>query len=440
MNGISVIGCGFVGLSLAAVIASKDFDVIAADIDENKVNQIKNRNAPFFEPNLKNLLDKTVNQNLLITTDLENVINKTDLTFVTVGTPSNPDGSSNLSYLESAVKTIAKSLRKKERFHSVVIKSTVIPTTTNSIIKPILEKESEKKVGVDIGLSMNPEFLREGSSVYDTEHPHLIVIGTNENKSAEILESFYKDLYEKDLPEVIKTNIETAELIKYANNAFLATKISFINTIANICQKIPGTEVNTIASAIGKDPRIGSPFLRAGPGYGGSCFPKDLNALINFSRKIGYDPLLINATQEVNKLQATKVVELVKQSIGDLKGKTIAVLGLAFKKDTDDIRESVSIRVIDYLINEGAIIFVHDPMAIENTKKIFGSKIAYCDNIEDCLENSDCCLVMTDWDDYKKLDQNSFKNMKDQVIVDARLILDKTKFNSDVKFVAIGSS
>lgn len=440
MNGISVIGCGFVGLSLAAVIASKDFDVIAADIDENKVNQIKNRNAPFFEPNLKNLLDKTVNQNLLITTDLENVINKTDLTFVTVGTPSNPDGSSNLSYLESAVKTIAKSLRKKERFHSVVIKSTVIPTTTNSIIKPILEKESEKKVGVDIGLSMNPEFLREGSAVYDTEHPHLIVIGTNENKSAEILESFYKDLYEKDLPEVIKTNIETAELIKYANNAFLATKISFINTIANICQKIPGTEVNTIASAIGKDPRIGSPFLRAGPGYGGSCFPKDLNALINFSRKIGYDPLLINATQEVNKLQATKVVELVKQSIGDLKGKTIAVLGLAFKKDTDDIRESVSIRVIDYLINEGAIIFVHDPMAIENTKKIFGSKIAYCDNIEDCLENSDCCLVMTDWDDYKKLDQNSFKNMKDQVIVDARLILDKTKFNSDVKFVAIGSS
>ena len=338
MYRISVVGCGFVGLCLAVVSANRGAKVIAVDIDESKVNKIKFGDPTFYEPGLKELLKQALKENLTITADTNFAIKHSDITFVTVGTPSNPDGSVNLEYVKSAVKTIAESLRDKKEHHIVVIKSTVIPTTTTSIIKPLLERESGKMVTDGIGLIMNPEFLREGSAIYDTENPHLIVIGSNEKKSSDILESFYRDMYGKNIPEIIRTTLESAELIKYANNSFLATKISFINTIANICQNVSDTDVKTIAYAIGKDPRIGPLFLQAGAGYGGSCFPKDVNAFINFSRKIGYEPLLINATQQVNELQPTRVLELIKKEIGPIENKKIAVLGLSFKKDTDDIR------------------------------------------------------------------------------------------------------
>ncbi len=438
MNKISIIGCGFVGLCLAVVSASKGIKTIAVDNDVEKINKIKMGITPFYEPKLKELLDKTLNNNLEISTDIKKAIINSDITFVTVGTPANLDGSMNLDFIKSSTNEIATILREKGEYHLTVIKSTVLPTTTNDVVKPLLENVSMKKVGTDIGLVMNPEFLREGSAITDTENPHLIVIGSNDNKSSEILELFYRELY-GNTKEIIKTSTNNAELIKYANNSFLATKISFINSIANICQKIPNTDINVIADAIGKDPRIGNLFLNAGPGYGGSCFPKDVNALIHFSKQLGYDPILISATNEVNNQQAIKVLELIK-TVGKIDEMNISILGLAFKKDTDDIRESVSIKLIKYLLDINANVSVHDPMAIENSRKIYGDKIKFYDKIEDCLYSSDCCVVMTDWDEYKELEQSSFKNMKKITIIDARRILNKEKFNRDVKFIAIGTN
>jgi UDPglucose 6-dehydrogenase len=440
MYRISIIGCGFVGLCLAVVSANKGVKIIAVDIDEAKVNKIKSGEPTFYEPNLKELLTLALKENLTITTDIDFAVKNSDVTFVTVGTPSKSDGNANLDFLESAIKSIARSLKNKKEYHTVVIKSTVLPTTTTNIVKPILEKESGKATNNEIGLVVNPEFLREGVAIYDTENPHLIVIGSNEKKPADILEAFYKFIYDENLPEIIRTSCESAELIKYANNSFLATKISFINTIANICQNIPSTDVKTIAYAIGKDPRIGPLFLQAGPGYGGSCFPKDVNAFINFSRKVGYEPELIAATQKVNELQPTKILELVKKEIGTLVGKRISVLGLSFKKDTDDVRESVSIKLITQLLENGAIIYAHDPMAIENSRKIFGDKVVFCNDINKCLENTECCVIMTDWEEYKQMTSNDFYNMKQPVVVDARRVLDSTKFRSNLRFIAIGTN
>jgi len=286
---------------------------------------------------------------------------------------------------------------------------------------------------------MNPEFLKEGSSVNDTLNPHLIVIGCNKKSDGIILEKLYRHTYSKNTPEILLTTIETSEMIKYSNNAFLATKISFINTIANICQKIEGTDVGIISYAIGKDPRIGSEFLKAGPGYGGSCFPKDLDALIAFCKKNKFNPELIIATQKVNKTQYLKIVKLIEEKVGSLYGKKISVLGLSFKKDTDDIRESVSIKLIKYLLKKGAQISSHDPMAINNAKKIFSNKINFETNIKNCIAHSNCCVIMTDWDEYKKLKPDIFKKMKTMHIVDARRILsDRTK--SKIKVSTLGTN
>lgn len=436
---ISVIGCGFVGLCLAVVAATRGVKVIAVDIDEQKINKIKSGQPTFYEPGLSELLKQALLENLVVTNDINLAVMQSDITFITVGTPQNVDGSANLSFLESAITDVARVLKDKKERHMVVIKSTVTPTTTSNIIRPILENESGKKVGSSIGLIMNPEFLREGSAVYDTENPHLIVIGKYDENSANNLESFYKYLHGKTVPEIIRTTTVTAELIKYANNSFLATKISFINTIANICQNIPNTDVKTIAYAIGKDPRIGSLFLQAGPGYGGSCFPKDVSALINFSRRIGYDPLLISATQKVNELQSIKVLELIERELDSIENKKITILGLAFKKDTDDIRESTSIKLIDHLLKKGANVSAHDPMAIENSRKVLGTRINFYQDITSSLKDADCCVTMTDWDEYKNLKKEIFGNMKQKIIIDARRILSISE-SDDIRLVSIGTN
>ena len=437
---ISVIGCGFVGLCLAAYCAGKGSKVIVVDIDNEKIKKLKSGKPIFYEKDLEPLIKNSIGKALYPTTDIKSAIKNSDLTFLTVGTPSNSDGSINLKFIKDAAKEIGKILKEKTAFHTVVVKSTVIPTTTNKIIKPILEKYSLKKSGIDFGLVVNPEFLREGSAIFDTKYPHLIVLGSNEDRSLEILESFYKLVYGKELPEIIRTTPENAELIKYANNSFLATKISFINTIANLCQKIPGTDVGIIAEAIGLDPRISPLFLRAGPGYGGSCFPKDVNALINFSKDLGYVPQLIVATHEVNQLQALKIIEMIKLHVGELGGKTISVLGLAFKSNTDDIRESVSINLINLLLKENAIVSAHDPMAIKNAKKIFEKNVNFYEDVSECLKNSNCCVIMTDWEQYKTIDMKLIKMMTNQIIIDARRILEGRKFDSGVKLVILGTN
>jgi UDPglucose 6-dehydrogenase len=383
-------------------------------------------------------LRKAVRDKLLdATTDFSSV-GDTKTTFLTVGTPSGRDGSIDLNFLKQATIDLGRALRKKRGYHLVVVKSTVVPGTTSNVVKPILEHSTKTKVGPKLGLCANPEFLKEGTAINDALHPDKLVIGARDKKSAERLTGLYKRFYRGKLPPLIITNPESAELVKYASNAFLATKISFINTIANIAQRTPGVDVGTVAKAIGLDPRIGELFLKAGPGYGGSCFHKDLQALINYSKKAGYDPVLFRATEETNDKQATRVVDMAEKLLGSLSDKKIAVLGLAFKKDTDDIREAASLRVISQLKKKGAQVIAYDPMAIPNAKKVLSEQIVYAENPRSTLKGADCAVIMTEWDQFRKLKPKNFRSyMKTPNIVDARRIYHPEDFG-ELNYAAIG--
>jgi UDPglucose 6-dehydrogenase len=438
---ISVLGIGYVGLCTAVGFASKGYNVIASTHDAEKAAKINKGIPPFHEPNLQKLLEETVQNGRLkcLTNQTEKAVLETDLTFNAVGTPSRPDGSIDLQFIEKSTHEIGKALKQKSTYHVVVIKSTVVPGTTQDIVKPILEKESKKKCGSGFGLCMSPEFLRQGSAFKDTMHTDRIVIGEYDKKSGDFLENLYKDFYGKNTPPIIRTTLSTAELIKYASNSLLATKISFINTMANLCEKIPGADVKTVATAMGLDKRIGPLFLNAGLGYGGSCFPKDVKALIAHSKNLGYRLELLEAVENVNKAQPLKAVEFCKELLGNLKGKRVAILGLAFKADTDDMREARAIPIVNQLLEEGANVTAYDPVAVPNAKAIFKNKIHYAASTNECLKNADCCILVTEWDEFKKLKPEDFtKNMKQAVLIDGRRIYDPEEFSKKMKFAAIG--
>jgi UDPglucose 6-dehydrogenase len=438
---ISVLGIGYVGLCTAVGFASKGYNVIASTHDAEKAAKINNGIPPFHEPNLQKLLEETIQNGRLtcLINQTEKAVLETDLTFNAVGTPSRPDGSIELQFIETSTRDIGQALSQKNTYHVVVIKSTVVPGTTQDIVKPILEKESKKKCGSDIGLCMNPEFLRQGSAFEDTLHADRVVIGEYDKKSGDTLENLYKDFYGKNTPPIIRTTLSTAELIKYASNALLATKISFINTIANLCEKIPGADIKTVAQAMGLDKRIGPLFLNAGLGYGGSCFPKDVKALIAQAKNLGYQLTLLEEVENINKTQPLKAVQFCKEHLGDLKGKTIAILGLAFKPDTDDMREARVVPIVNQLLKEGAKVTAYDPVAIPVAKTIFTDKIQYATSTAECLKNADCCILVTEWDEFKKLTPEDFtQNMKQPVLIDGRRIYNPEEFGKKLKLAAIG--
>ena len=435
-NKISVIGLGFVGLSLATANARRGFDTIGVDIDSKKIERLKTCKPDFFEPDMEAMLRESMRRKKVrFTTDIGYALQNSEITFLTVGTPLK-DGSDkvDLSYVKNAVKRIAVSLKDKKTFHLLAVKSTLPPMTTESLILPVFKDMIEDK-GMDV--VVNPEFLREGFAMADILKPHLIVIGSNRRHSSLILEKYYRDFYET-LPEIMHTNIPAAEMIKYTNNAFLATKISFINSISNICQNIPGADVNTIAHAIGKDSRIGPLFLQAGPGFGGSCLPKDLAGLIAFSQEIGKTPELFRAVKNVNDKQFMNIIEIMKDQGALVGGNTVAVLGVAFKKNTDDVREAVSVRIVEKLLEHKLKIRVHDPMALKNFKRIFGTRISYSESTTECLEGSDCCVILTDWSMYKDLRPQDFlKQMRSSNIIDTRRVLNAKEFQ-ETNFRAMG--
>jgi UDPglucose 6-dehydrogenase len=438
---ISVLGIGYVGLCTAVGFASKGYNVIASTHDAEKAAKINNGIPPFHEPNLQKLLKETAQNGRLkcLVNQTEKAVLETDLTFNAVGTPSRPDGSIDLQFIEKSAHEIGKALNQKGTYHVVIVKSTVVPGTTQDLVKPILEKESKKKCGSGFGLCMSPEFLRQGSAFEDTMRTDRIVIGEYDKKSGDVLESLYKDFYGKNIPPTIRTTLSTAELIKYASNSLLATKISFINTMANLCEKIPGADVKIVATAMGLDKRIGPLFLNAGLGYGGSCFPKDVKALIAHSKKLGYCLELLEAVENVNETQPLKAVQFCMELLGNLKGKRVAILGLAFKPDTDDMREARVIPIINQLIKEGASVVAYDPVATAIAKDIFKNKIQYAPSAIECLKNADCCILVTEWDEFKKLKPEDFtKNMKQPILVDGRRIYDPEEFSRKMKFTAIG--
>ena len=430
---IAVIGLGFVGLTLSSVLASKGITTVGIDLDKEKCSKIAKGTPTFFEPNLKKTLKKALKKNLFITDKLSS-INNCDFIFITVGTPQKKNGEIDLSFIKTAVRSVGKIISKNKKKPVILIKSTVIPGTMKDVILPILEKNSKKKAGKDFGLISNPEFLQESNAIRDTIKPHVIVLGGYRTKFMKKTEKFFSRFNPN--VTIIITNHQTAEMIKYANNSFLATKISFINQIASICQAIPDTNIDDIASTIGLDPRIGNLFLNAGPGYGGSCLPKDMNAIINLSSKIGVKPILLNAVERTNKLQISNIMTLIKRNIRKIKGKKIAVLGVAFKPDTDDIRDSMGIELVRQLMKLGANVTIHDPRALDNARKIFHSNAEYATTISSALKNCQCVIIMTQWKEYEKIDNKTIKYMNKKFIIDSRRILSNK--NLDAKYYAIG--
>ena len=433
---ISVVGLGFVGLSLASVLASKGFNVIGLDVDVIKCKKISNGIVPFYEPDLKQVLKNGLKKELEINNNFLSIKNS-DIIFITVGTPQKSNGAIELTIIKKAIASVGKIISKSKKNPIIFIKSTVIPGTLENTLLPILEKESGKESGKEFGLISNPEFLQESTAIRDTKFPHVIVLGGTEKKYLKKAKIFFNILH-PNIPIII-TNYQTSEMIKYANNSFLATKISFINQISSICQNIPGANVDDIAKAIGLDSRIGKLLLNAGPGYGGSCLPKDVKAIMNFSLKTGTTPLFLEAVEKINEQQIVNIMKLIKKNCGNLKGKNIAILGLAFKPNTDDIRDSISLKIIKILLKKHVIITVHDPMAIENVKKIFKNKINYASSITNVLKNSHCGIIMTAWPEYSKITNNHIKNMEKRVIIDSRRILKNSKLDCNYQAIGIGS-
>lgn len=404
---IAVIGTGYVGLVVGAGLAELDHTVTCVDIDVKKIAQLKNHKIPIYEPELAELVIKNEKKgNLHFSTKILDAVTDAEIIFLAVGTPSRSDGSADLTAVMNAINTIFEI--SDDNYRIIVNKSTV-PIGFGEILKKII-----KKVEKNIDIVSNPEFLREGSAVHDFFHPNRIVIGSNNKKSADIIHELYKHL--GDIPYVV-TDVTTAETIKYAANAFLALKISYINEIATLCEKT-GADIHMVTHGIGLDPRIGSSFLKCGPGFGGSCFPKDTKALLHIASSHNIELKTVKAAVDANESRKHHIVELVQDTLGDLTDKNIGVWGITFKADTDDVRESPSITIIQSLHDKGAHIKVYDPLGMENMKKIFPF-LDYCDTKEQARTGVDLLLILTEWEEFKKYTPSHIP------VIDTRNIMEK---------------
>ncbi len=413
---ISIIGTGYVGTVTGACFAHLGNDVVCVDRGSKKVEMINNGVPPIYEESLEELLKAHAGKNLRATLDYDDGIGHSDISFICVPTPTDESGKIDLRSIREASRSIGLRLKNKSSYHVVVVKSTVVPQTTQSVVTPILEEASGKKAGVDFGVGMNPEFLREGKAIYDFMHPDRIVIGGDDPKAQAII----KSLYAGYACPILEVDTKTAEMIKYVSNAFLATKISFSNEVGNICKRL-GIDTYKVMEGVGLDARISPYFLNSGLGFGGSCFPKDVKALIGKASDISYEPILLKTVLKVNENQPEMLLRLLKKHVPDLKNMRIAVLGLAFKNDTDDIRESRAIPVIGALLAEGANVAAYDPMATDHMKKVYPN-IEYYKTADEALIGADACIIATEWAEFKNLD--SFNRMKRPIVIDGRKMVD----------------
>lgn len=412
---ISISGTGYVGLIQGAGLASLGNKVICVDIDEEKVAKINRKEPPIYEKGLSTLVRKVVPKHMVATTNLSEAVINTQITFVCVGTPSMVHGEIKLHEMEKICRDIGTILKDKKQPHLVVIKSTVVPGTCESIVIPALERASGKKLGKDFGVAMNPEFLREGSALDDFYNPDRIVIGSSDQKSINAL----KKLYSKFKCPIVETNFGEAEMIKYASNALLATKISFINELGNICKKL-GIDTNKVAQGVGLDYRIGPHFLRSGIGFGGSCFPKDVSALVHKSLELGYHPRLLRAVLDINKDQPLRFLDLVEEALGSIKGKRIAILGLTFKAGTDDVRESPSLNIIKEFVMHQAQLYLYDPMGMPPVKNLF-PQLNYMNSAQDAVDKAEVVCILTEWPEFKKVKYGN------RLVIDGKNIFENDK-------------
>lgn len=409
MNNITVIGTGYVGLVSGTCFSEFGINVKCMDIDNNKIQDLRKGTLPIYEPGLEALVKKNVESGrLTFTTDFKEAVECSDVIFIAVGTPSHEDGSADLQYVLSAAREIAYSING---YKIIVNKSTVPVGTGRKVQKLIEEILEEREVDFKFDMVSNPEFLREGSAINDFTHPDRIIIGVESNKAEELMREVYRVLFLNNHPFVF-TNIETAELIKYASNAFLATKITYINEIAALCEKI-GADIKLVAKAMGLDKRIGKFFLNAGPGYGGSCFPKDTKALVHIGSRYDVEMNIVKAVISANDKQKLRMVDKILGKLIDVNDKTIAILGLAFKPETDDMRESSSIVIVNELLRRGAIIKVFDPICMENARRYYfkDNDIKYCKSEYDAITDSDALVLITEWNQFRSLDIDKIKKL-----------------------------
>jgi UDPglucose 6-dehydrogenase len=421
---VSVIGTGYVGLVAGACLTRFGHNVICADIDKDKIASLRNGIMPIYEPGLKELVEKGVaTHHLTFTDQIEWAIREAEIILIAVFTPMDSNGQADLTAVKNVVQTIARNLNS---YKIVCVKSTV-PIGTGSLIKRIMKEHCPHDIDFDI--VSNPEFLREGVAINDFLKPDRVVIGAESEKALNGMYSLYQPLYEQNIP-FLSTNIITAETIKYASNTFLATKISFINEISAICDTT-GADITEVAQGMGLDKRISPHFLKPGPGYGGSCFPKDTQALLYMAQSAGLDLKVIKAAYESNEVQKLRIFKKLSHLLNnELQGKTVALLGLAFKAETDDVRCSPAIPIIEKLINSGAYIKAYDPMAVANMKKLM-PQVTYCNSLDEAVLDVDGIVVLTEWDEFKSVDLLKIRQLvRKPILLDARNIINTKKLAS----------
>ena len=417
---IAIVGSGYVGLVTGTCLADVGCEVCCVDVDEQKIAKLKRAESPIYEPGLDELLRNNIEKKrLTFTTSLASVIDEVDIVFSAVGTPPDEDGSADLRYVLEVARTVGRTMN---HYILLVTKSTV-PVGTAQKVKAAVREELQKR-GLDLpfDVASNPEFLKEGDAIDDFQRPDRIVVGVESQRAEELLLALYRPFVMNGHP-IIVTDIASAEMIKYAANAMLATRISFMNDIANLCEKV-GADVNMVRRGIGSDTRIGSKFLYAGIGYGGSCFPKDVKALIHTADENGCSLDLLKAVEAVNERQKqvlfNKFYDYFK---GDVAGKTVAMLGLSFKPNTDDMREAPSLVLIDKLLKAGCTVRAYDPVAMDECRRRIGNSITYCTDVYETLQNADALFVVTEWSEYKIMDFKRMKaEMKQAIIFDGRNI------------------
>jgi UDPglucose 6-dehydrogenase len=428
---IAVIGTGYVGLVTGAGLADFGNDVTCVDIDVSKIDALKQGKIPIYEPGLDQIVSKNVHEGRLsFTTDLATAIRNARAIFIAVGTPPRPDGSADLRYVEDVARAIAQHMNGPK----LVITKSTVPIGTGRMIEGILKQAGN---GYTASVVSNPEFLREGSAIEDFMRPDRVVIGASDKESIELMKEIYAPLHSLEIPFVV-TNVESSELIKYASNGFLATKISFINEIAVLCEKI-GADVHDVAIGMGLDSRIGPKFLQAGPGFGGSCFPKDTLAVADIARQYDYNFQIIEAVLRVNHDIKERMVDKVSEALGEVSGKTVGLLGLAFKPETDDMRDSPTIPLIAGLQKRGATIRAYDPQAMDNAKTMF-QNVSFCRDAYDAAKDVDALVIATEWNEFRALNLARIKTLvREPLIVDLRNVYDPQRMKTEgFTYVSVG--
>lgn len=417
MKRICVIGTGYVGLVTGACLAELGNQVTCIDANIEKIQLLEDGVIPFFEPGLEELVARNKRASRLHFNVVPSPLSEAEVIFIAVGTPSDADGHADLRYIESAAKTIAEHVRPG--IWTIVVNKSTVPVETGDLVVSIINKYGPH--GQNVSVVSNPEFLREGNAIADFMQPDRIVLGVYDDEAGAVM----KELYAPLSTPIIMTDVRTAEMIKYTSNAFLATRISFINEIASICECV-GADVKDVIVGAGSDKRIGTAFLNPGLGFGGSCFPKDVTALARIAEKYDVRPLILRAVLQVNDEQVYHCLERLDAALKSLKGKCVAVLGLSFKPNTDDVRESPAIRFVHALLKGGASVRVHDPEAIATARQVLGDSVAYYGNVYESLKNADAMVIATDWNEYKQIDLDLVSRvMRGKVLFDARNIYDE---------------